>query len=90
AILRALYAVLTHDISSRICDVALNIIECLLQLGVVPSMTKKASKPEDKEAELWVELKGRRLEAQEQHLMEVVEEMEEEVVERVVEEAEMI
>ncbi|KAI2663401.1 hypothetical protein H4Q32_011921 [Labeo rohita] len=51
AILRALYAVLTHDISSRICDVALNIIECLLQLGVVPSMTKKASKPEDKEAE---------------------------------------
>ncbi|XP_016102315.1 protein unc-80 homolog [Sinocyclocheilus grahami] len=51
AILRALYAVLTHDIGSRICDVALNIIECLLQLGVVPSVNKKASKPEDKEAE---------------------------------------
>uniref|UniRef100_A0A1A8GNG7 Unc-80 homolog n=1 Tax=Nothobranchius korthausae TaxID=1143690 RepID=A0A1A8GNG7_9TELE len=33
AILRALYAVLSHDISSRICDVALNIIDCLLQLG---------------------------------------------------------
>ncbi|XP_030638088.1 protein unc-80 homolog [Chanos chanos] len=49
AILRALYAVLTHDISSRICDVALNIIECLLQLGVVPSVNKKTSKPENKE-----------------------------------------
>ncbi|MGH0124428.1 UNVERIFIED_CONTAM: hypothetical protein FKN15_055337 [Acipenser sinensis] len=33
-ILRAVYVVLTHDISSRICDVTLNIIECLLQLGV--------------------------------------------------------
>uniref|UniRef100_W5KQ91 Unc-80 homolog, NALCN channel complex subunit n=1 Tax=Astyanax mexicanus TaxID=7994 RepID=W5KQ91_ASTMX len=54
AVLRALYAVLTHDISSRICDVALNIIECLLQLGVVPDLAKKVSKPEDKpkEAEL--------------------------------------
>lgn len=51
AVLRALYAVLTHDISSRICDVALNIIDCLLQLGVVPNMIKKSSKPEDKEAE---------------------------------------
>uniref|UniRef100_A0A3B4DM80 Unc-80 homolog (C. elegans) n=1 Tax=Pygocentrus nattereri TaxID=42514 RepID=A0A3B4DM80_PYGNA len=51
AVLRALYAVLTHDISSRICDVALNIIECLLQLGVVPSMAKKMSKPEDKAKE---------------------------------------
>uniref|UniRef100_A0A673NQR8 Protein unc-80 homolog n=1 Tax=Sinocyclocheilus rhinocerous TaxID=307959 RepID=A0A673NQR8_9TELE len=51
AILQALYAVLTHDIGSRICDVALNIIECLLQLGVVPSVNKKASKPEDKDAE---------------------------------------
>lgn len=30
---------------------ALNIIDCLLQLGVVPSMSKKFSKPEDKEAE---------------------------------------
>ncbi|XP_060775026.1 protein unc-80 homolog isoform X7 [Neoarius graeffei] len=48
AVLRAVYAVLTHDISSRICDVALNIIECLLQLGVVPSMSKKVVKPEDK------------------------------------------
>uniref|UniRef100_A0A8C2FXJ6 Unc-80 homolog (C. elegans) n=1 Tax=Cyprinus carpio TaxID=7962 RepID=A0A8C2FXJ6_CYPCA len=51
AVLRALYSVLTHDISSRICDVALNIIECLLQLGVVPSVIKKAPKPEDKEVE---------------------------------------
>lgn len=46
--MRALYAVLSHDISSRICDVALNIIDCLLQLGVVPGMGKKLSKP-DKE-----------------------------------------
>lgn len=44
AVLRALYAVLSHDISSRICDVALNIIDCLLQLGVVPGMGKKLSK----------------------------------------------
>ncbi|XP_056606879.1 protein unc-80 homolog isoform X3 [Triplophysa dalaica] len=51
AVLRALYSVLTHEISSRICDVALNIIECLLQLGVVPSVVKKTSKPEDKEPE---------------------------------------
>ncbi|XP_065096078.1 protein unc-80 homolog isoform X3 [Paramisgurnus dabryanus] len=51
AILRALYSVLTHDISSRICDVALNLIECLLQLGVVPSGVKKTSKDEDKVAE---------------------------------------
>lgn len=49
AVLRALYAVLTHDISSRICDVALNIIDCLLQLGVVPGMGKKLSKPDNKE-----------------------------------------
>uniref|UniRef100_A0A8C4P1H3 Protein unc-80 homolog n=1 Tax=Dicentrarchus labrax TaxID=13489 RepID=A0A8C4P1H3_DICLA len=48
-ILRALYAVLSHDISSRICDVALNIIDCLLQLGVVPGMGKKLSKPDNKE-----------------------------------------
>ncbi|XP_046704530.1 protein unc-80 homolog isoform X4 [Silurus meridionalis] len=48
AVLRAVYAVLTHDISSRICDVALNIIECLLQLGVVPSLSKKVAKQEDK------------------------------------------
>ncbi|XP_048124538.1 protein unc-80 homolog isoform X5 [Alosa alosa] len=34
AVLRALYAVLNHDISSRVCDAALSIIECLLQLGV--------------------------------------------------------
>ena len=47
--LRALYAVLSHDISSRICDVALNIIDCLLQLGVVPGMGKKLSKTENKE-----------------------------------------
>ncbi|CAF98219.1 unnamed protein product [Tetraodon nigroviridis] len=49
AVLRALYAVLSHDISSRICDVALNIIDCLLQLGVVPGMGKKLSKTENKE-----------------------------------------
>uniref|UniRef100_A0A3B5MV28 Uncharacterized protein n=1 Tax=Xiphophorus couchianus TaxID=32473 RepID=A0A3B5MV28_9TELE len=49
AVLRALYAVLAHDISSRICDVALNIIDCLLQLGVVPGMGKKLSKPDNKE-----------------------------------------
>lgn len=47
--LRALHAVLAHDISSRICDVALNIIDCLLQLGVVPDMGKKLSKPDNKE-----------------------------------------
>ncbi|KAI4831383.1 hypothetical protein KUCAC02_000926 [Chaenocephalus aceratus] len=49
AVLRALYAVLSHDISSRICDVALNIIDCLLQLGVVPCIGKKMSKPDNKE-----------------------------------------
>ncbi|RVE75230.1 hypothetical protein OJAV_G00014730 [Oryzias javanicus] len=49
AVFRALYAVLSHDISSRICDVALNIIDCLLQLGVVPDMGKKMSKGENKE-----------------------------------------
>ncbi|XP_014837511.1 PREDICTED: protein unc-80 homolog isoform X7 [Poecilia mexicana] len=49
AVLRALYAVLAHDISSRICDVALNIIDCLLQVGVVPGMGKKLSKPDNKE-----------------------------------------
>ncbi|XP_077570796.1 protein unc-80 homolog isoform X4 [Stigmatopora nigra] len=51
AVLRALYAVLSHDISSRICDVALNIIDCLLQLGVVPGVGKKLSKPDNKENE---------------------------------------
>ncbi|XP_034034408.1 protein unc-80 homolog isoform X2 [Thalassophryne amazonica] len=49
AVLQALYAVLSHDISSRVCDVALNIIDCLLQLGVVPGMGKKLSKPDNKE-----------------------------------------
>ncbi|XP_034720564.1 protein unc-80 homolog isoform X19 [Etheostoma cragini] len=49
AVLRALYAVLSHDISSRICDVSLNIIDFLLQLGVVPGMGKKLSKPDNKE-----------------------------------------
>ncbi|KAF3688432.1 Protein unc-80 -like protein [Channa argus] len=49
AVLRALYAVLTHDISSRICDVSLSIIDCLLQLGVVPGMGKKMYKPDNKE-----------------------------------------
>uniref|UniRef100_A0AAV2L6A9 Protein unc-80 homolog n=1 Tax=Knipowitschia caucasica TaxID=637954 RepID=A0AAV2L6A9_KNICA len=48
AVLRALYAVLSRDISSRICDVALNIIDCLLQLGLVPDMGKRLSK-QDKE-----------------------------------------
>lgn len=51
AVMRALYAVLSRDISSRICDVALNIIDCLLQLGVVPGMGKKLSKPDNKENE---------------------------------------
>ncbi|XP_061534416.1 protein unc-80 homolog isoform X14 [Phycodurus eques] len=51
AVLRALYAVLSHDISSRICDVALNIIDSLLQLGVVPGFGKKLSKPDNKENE---------------------------------------
>ncbi|XP_077449538.1 protein unc-80 homolog isoform X16 [Stigmatopora argus] len=51
AVLRALYAVLSHDISSRICDVALNIIDSLLQLGVVPGVGKKLSKPDNKENE---------------------------------------
>ncbi|XP_061918285.1 protein unc-80 homolog isoform X3 [Entelurus aequoreus] len=51
AVLRALYAVLSHDISSRICDVALNIIDCLLQLGMVPGIGKKLSKPDNKENE---------------------------------------
>ncbi|XP_056440893.1 protein unc-80 homolog [Gadus chalcogrammus] len=61
AVLRALYAVLSHDISSRICDVALSIIDSLLQLGVVPAAaaaaaaaagpgkTGKTGKQEDKE-----------------------------------------
>ncbi|KAM6945754.1 LOW QUALITY PROTEIN: protein unc-80 homolog [Aplochiton taeniatus] len=49
AILRALYAVLTHDISSRICDASLNIIDCLLQLGVVPGLGKKLPKGDAKE-----------------------------------------
>uniref|UniRef100_A0A3Q3N760 Unc-80 homolog, NALCN channel complex subunit n=1 Tax=Mastacembelus armatus TaxID=205130 RepID=A0A3Q3N760_9TELE len=49
AVLRALHAVLSHDISSRICDVALNIIDSLLQLGVVPGLGKKLSKPDNKE-----------------------------------------
>ncbi|TRZ04189.1 hypothetical protein DNTS_011989 [Danionella cerebrum] len=48
AVLRALNSVLTHEISSRICDVVLNIIECLLQLGVVPSGMKKTSRPDEK------------------------------------------
>ncbi|XP_028832106.1 protein unc-80 homolog isoform X5 [Denticeps clupeoides] len=48
-VLRALYAVLTHDISSRVCDAALNIIECLLQLDVVPGIATRVSPPDGKE-----------------------------------------
>ncbi|KAK7808761.1 hypothetical protein U0070_002325, partial [Myodes glareolus] len=48
-VLKAVYLVLNHDISSRICDVALNIVECLLQLGVVPCVEKNRKKSENKE-----------------------------------------
>ncbi|XP_069471989.1 protein unc-80 homolog isoform X5 [Ambystoma mexicanum] len=47
-VLKAVYLVLNHDISSRICDVALNIVECLLQLGVVPCVERR-KKSENKE-----------------------------------------
>lgn len=50
-VLKAVYLVLNHDISSRICDVALNIVECLLQLGVVPCVEKNRKKSENKEHE---------------------------------------
>uniref|UniRef100_A0ABM5ELF7 Protein unc-80 homolog isoform X7 n=1 Tax=Pogona vitticeps TaxID=103695 RepID=A0ABM5ELF7_9SAUR len=50
-VLKAVYLVLNHDISSRICDVALNIVECLLQLGVVPCVEKTRRKSENKENE---------------------------------------
>ncbi|KAK2503475.1 hypothetical protein MC885_020445, partial [Smutsia gigantea] len=50
-VLKAVYLVLNHDISSRICDVALNIVECLLQLGVVPCVEKNRKKSENKENE---------------------------------------
>uniref|UniRef100_UPI00398EFC07 protein unc-80 homolog isoform X3 n=1 Tax=Pristiophorus japonicus TaxID=55135 RepID=UPI00398EFC07 len=48
-ILKALFVVLNHDISSRICDVGLNIIDCLLQLEVVPSVNKNYKIEENKE-----------------------------------------
>ncbi|XP_067844006.1 protein unc-80 homolog [Heptranchias perlo] len=48
-ILKALFVVLNHDISSRICDVGLNIIDCLLQLEVVPSVDKNYKIEENKE-----------------------------------------
>ncbi|XP_072434871.1 protein unc-80 homolog isoform X2 [Chiloscyllium punctatum] len=48
-ILKALFVVLNHDISSRICDVGLNIIDCLLQLEVVPSVDKTYKTEENKE-----------------------------------------
>ncbi|XP_053326722.1 protein unc-80 homolog [Spea bombifrons] len=48
-VLKAVYLVLNHDISSRICDVALNIVDCLLQLGVVPCVEKKRKKSDNKE-----------------------------------------
>eukprot|EP00061_Rhincodon_typus_P014657 g41824.t1 len=48
-ILKALFVVLNHDISSRICDVGLNVIDCLLQLEVVPSADKKYKIEENKE-----------------------------------------
>ncbi|XP_061199902.1 protein unc-80 homolog isoform X4 [Neopsephotus bourkii] len=50
-VLKAVYLVLNHDISSRVCDVALNIVECLLQLGVVPCVEKVRRKSENKENE---------------------------------------
>ncbi|XP_066431737.1 protein unc-80 homolog isoform X2 [Eleutherodactylus coqui] len=50
-VLKAVFLVLNHDISSRICDVALNIVDCLLQLGVVPCVEKKRKKSENKENE---------------------------------------
>ncbi|XP_068101298.1 protein unc-80 homolog isoform X22 [Hyperolius riggenbachi] len=50
-VLKAVYLVLNHDISSRICDVALNIVDCLLQLGVVPCVEKKRKKSDNKENE---------------------------------------
>ncbi|XP_006022347.1 protein unc-80 homolog [Alligator sinensis] len=50
-VLKAVYLVLNHDITSRICDVALNIVECLLQLGVVPCVEKVRRKSENKENE---------------------------------------
>ncbi|KAJ7413858.1 protein unc-80 isoform X1 [Pitangus sulphuratus] len=50
-VLKAVYLVLNHDISSRICDVALNIVECLLQLGVVPCVEKARRKSDNKENE---------------------------------------
>uniref|UniRef100_A0A8C5MCX8 Unc-80 homolog, NALCN channel complex subunit n=1 Tax=Leptobrachium leishanense TaxID=445787 RepID=A0A8C5MCX8_9ANUR len=50
-VLKAVYLVLNHDMSSRICDVALNIVDCLLQLGVVPCVEKKRKKSENKENE---------------------------------------
>ncbi|XP_067892393.1 protein unc-80 homolog [Heterodontus francisci] len=48
-ILKALFVVLNHDISSRICDVGLNIIDCLLQLEVVPSVDKNYKIEENKD-----------------------------------------
>ncbi|XP_078260328.1 protein unc-80 homolog isoform X2 [Rhinoraja longicauda] len=48
-ILKALFVVLNHDISSRICDVGLNIIDCLLQLEVVQSVDKNYKTEENKE-----------------------------------------
>eukprot|EP00079_Xenopus_tropicalis_P039180 XP_017952951.1 PREDICTED: protein unc-80 homolog isoform X10 [Xenopus tropicalis] len=50
-VLKSVYLVLNHDISSRICDVALNIVDCLLQLGVVPCVEKKRKKSDNKENE---------------------------------------
>ncbi|XP_062907898.1 protein unc-80 homolog isoform X3 [Mobula hypostoma] len=48
-ILKALFMVLNHDISSRICDVGLNIIDCLLQLDVVQIVDKNYKTAENKE-----------------------------------------
>uniref|UniRef100_H3AAS0 Unc-80 homolog (C. elegans) n=1 Tax=Latimeria chalumnae TaxID=7897 RepID=H3AAS0_LATCH len=50
-VLKSVYVVLNHDISSRICDVTLNIIKCLLQLGVVPCVEQKRGG--NKENEQW-------------------------------------
>ncbi|XP_072902899.1 protein unc-80 homolog isoform X3 [Hemitrygon akajei] len=48
-ILKALFMVLNHDISSRICDVGLNIIDFLLQLDVVQLVDKNYKTAENKE-----------------------------------------
>ncbi|CAI5761685.1 Hypothetical predicted protein [Podarcis lilfordi] len=82
-VLKAVFLVLNHDISSRICDVALNIVECLLQLGVVPCVEKIRRKSDNKENEpTQLEMAVEKKEEEK-----VVEEMEEEVTEEEKEES---